>query len=211
MARPHKGGAEATPKRRRSHDWPALRARFVAGSESLDAFAAREGIDPGTVRRQAAREGWKAQRKAAGAKVAAGTVAAVVRQRIRSEAYIDGQAHRAALKVARIGRKLLDGIDDPTKLKAAVEAIERAHRLARITAHLPEVPVSAAASDGPEGEVTIRRRRPDGSETEVTLAADAAPRGRLAGSPPDPDSVCVPVGHDEPRQGDDRRPRERQE
>jgi G:T/U-mismatch repair DNA glycosylase len=225
MAAADKGRAEPATNRRetggpRGLDWPALRARFVAGDETLEAFAKREGIASSTVRERAKREGWQAQRKAAGEKVAAGTVAAVVKQRIRSETYIDGQAHRAAVRFGGSVRGMLVGpngepvqvsLDDAPKVKAAVEALEKLHRLARITAHLPAEPAAAAVNDGPEGEIVVRRRRPDGSAVEVTLAADAAPRGGPDGLHADGDSVAVPVGRDEPHQGDDRRARQRQE
>ncbi len=204
MGGPEKGRDEPAPNRRlsggpRHLDWHALRSQFVASDEALEPFAARVGIAYSTARVRAKREGWQALREAARTKVAAGTVARVVRQRIRSESEIDGQAHRAAGKFARHVGRMLDGVekltlDNAPKVKAAAEALALLHRLARVTAHLPAEPVATPEAGALDGALVIKRRSPDGIEVEIHVGASGH---RPDGPPSDEDAVGVPHGRDE--------------
>jgi hypothetical protein len=181
----------ATEPLRNRYDWHALRAEWVAGSDTLADFARVKGLPVVSVRRRAAAEGWTAQREASKAKVAAGVVEGAVRHRIRTESQIDGQAHRAASRFARHVGRMLAGVerltlDDAAKVKAAVEALEKAHRLARVTAHLPAEP-RPDGGDATRVEVVIRGVDEHGELYEV--AGDGA---RPVGLPADGDAGEVP-------------------
>lgn len=181
------GSRKAAPR-----DWAGVKARFVAADMTTREFAAAEGIPYSTIAKRAAADGWDAARAKAREKAAAGVVDKAVRHRIRSESEIDGQAHRAASRFARHVGRMLTGVerltlDDAQKVKAAVEALEKAHRLARVTAHLPAEPTATIAEQ--RVEVIVRgvdefgeayEERPDSDGGPERLQAD----GDAGGVPP---------------------------
>lgn len=183
-------------------DWTGVKARFVASDLSTREFAVAEGIPYSTIAKRAAAYGWDAAREQKRTRVAVGVVDKAVKHRIRSEAVIDGTAHRAAYRLSRtVDRLLRDAdkaltIDDLPKLKTAAETLEKVHRLARLTAHLPAEPDVRVDGDDFSGELVIRRRAPDGSEVEVTVGGQAH-RDRPDGPAPDADAVGVSTGLDD--------------
>ena len=187
-------GGNAKPARRQ-HDWIALRTEWAAGDLSLRAFAAAHDMDPTLIAKRASRDGWVAAREALRGKVAAGAERKVVAHRIRAESEIDGQAHRAAGRFARTVGALLKrattgearvSLDDAPKLKALVETLEKAHRLARVTAHLAPEPVAQVVQS--RQVVIVRGVDADGLEYVERLSdADSGP----AGLPADEDTGGV--------------------
>lgn len=173
------GAREATAPR----DWTTARDRYVTGNEGHRAIAAALGVSSTSLSAAAKREDWAAAREAFRARASkavetAGVKARVARYPIQAEADIDGQAHDVAKRLGRLARGLLkalvkDGkpllsIDDAPKLKALVEAIEKAHRLARMTAHLTPEPAPQGESDG-DGVIRIKRRNERGEVVEVEI------------------------------------------
>lgn len=174
------------------HDWQALKARFVAGDLSLRAFAAAEDMDETTVAKRASRDGWTAAREASRSKVAAGVVKAHEKRRIRDESELDGEAHEAAGKMMAKACEMLDVCETPQELKATVEAMKEAYRLARITARFTADPTPAVAEDEFGGDMWIRRRAADGTEVEASVGGAQTHHYRPVGPDADADAVGVP-------------------
>jgi hypothetical protein len=182
------GGAKHEAKQAESsatapRDWLALRAKFAAGVLTTRDFAKAEGIPYPTIARQAAANGWDDARKAFRTKAAAKVESKALKHRIATEEVIDGTAHRAALRFARAARNALQAaekvtLDDAPKLKALVETLEKAHRLARVTAHLPAEPVPAAAA--PKAMTVIIRGLDEHGET---VDEHAGSHGEAGGGP----------------------------
>ena len=98
--------------------WDALRAAYVAGSMSLRALAASEGVAYTTLRRRAASEGWQAARRARAA-AEAGEAAGSPEASEAGEALAGARDAEAGDVEARLRTKLLlrleriaDGIPD---------------------------------------------------------------------------------------------------
>lgn len=180
--------------REAGRDWTAVRARFVAANITTREFAAAEGIPYSTIAKRAAADGWDAAREAAREKVASGVVRKAVANRIRSESELDGEAHTAAGEAMAKAREMLGECASPQELKAAVEAMEKAYRLARMSGRFTPEPTPGAGGDETEdGEIVIRRRHrlADDTEVEVTLGGGEAHGGRPDRQGADADAVEV--------------------
>lgn len=184
----------AQPRAQTRHDWAALRSEFVSGpDEALDAFAMRHGIRADMLRQKAGREKWIAQREAFREDVAAKALAARAKNRVASESEIDGRAHGAALKIIDSALAMLDGCDEPVKLKALADTIDKSWRLSRVTARLSEVPVPAPVAPQ-EVTLILRRKTPAGDVVEFVGGKPNASGdgvGRV-GAQADGDAVGVP-------------------
>lgn len=188
--KPHRSGTGAAP--RSKTDIVEAKRRYVTGNESLLQIAAATGWSLDALKKRSASEGWDAERTAWRAKTHERATAAAIERRVRSEAEIDGDAHEGALAVVRKALELLDAQDDPAKIKAVVEALEKAHRLARITARLPAEPVSVAQQ---EISVLVRYRDEDGMVREERADgrdAAEAPRGGSDGPQADAQPSEIP-------------------
>jgi hypothetical protein len=188
-----RAGSKSEARTEAARDWDAIRRRYVTGAESTREVAAATGVSYSTVAKRSASEHWDAERNAWRAKAHERATAAAIERRVRSEAEIDGDAHEGALAVVRKALDLLDAQDDPAKIKAVVEALEKAHRLARITARLPAEPVTSVAQQ--EVSVLVRYRDEDGMVREERADgrdAAEAPRGGSDGSQADAQPSEVP-------------------
>jgi hypothetical protein len=181
------------------YDWSAIRSRFLATRATLPEFSKSEGIPIGRLKKRSAAEKWMDLRAKQDAAVEAGIARQIIKHRIREETEIDGDVHEGATDAIRIAREMLGQCDEPAKLKAVVEALEKAHRLARTSARLTPEPTPKAGGDETDsGELVIRRTDPNGDEVEVSVGGATNDR-RPDRLPADADAVAVPSGPDEPR------------
>jgi hypothetical protein len=147
------------------YDRELLRTRFATSTLTVAAFATAEDVPYSTAVRYSSADDWDGARRKYQMDRAAESRKASLERSVKVETELDEKAHHAAVKLTEVAAGILKTVSDTheaslaakgpgiltlhdaPRLKLLVETLEKAHRLARITAHLPAEPLPTAGLD----------------------------------------------------------------
>jgi len=135
-------------------NWDAIRAEYVAGTESIRELSERHGVSVNAMEKRAAREGWAESRRKVAEKTAKVVDAKIVRRKADSLAKFNDQDLAIAQQLKVIAVAVLKGENKMAvgKLRTLAGIFESAQRMGRIA-------LDANASDVEEedlGEAPIQ-------------------------------------------------------